>query len=92
MNQSLAKIVRAASVEMSRVGFALQNVHVGEPTHYLVACRVVVRNTSAVNDKGLPSPKALASAKATAWQAGVTVSLGASAGLQVLLQECAAGM
>ena len=44
--QSRAKVGRAASVEMSGVGFALQDIYVREQTHYLVACRVVARNVS----------------------------------------------
>src|SRR5439155_21929306 len=56
-NSSLATIVGAACVEMSRVDFALQNIDVGELTHYLLACRVVARNVSVVNDKGPPSPR-----------------------------------
>src|SRR5438128_1548146 len=43
---------------MSRVAFALQNIHVGEPTHYLLACQAVVsQRLHSVIAVGPPSPR-----------------------------------
>ena len=54
---SLAKITRATDVEALWVGLALQNINVREPTHLVLACRVVARNIRVVNEKCPPSPR-----------------------------------